>query len=240
MEAPGARPRGALARELGYIPVYLNYNSGLHISTNGLEFATLLERLVSAWPVPLEQLAIVGHSMGGLVARSACDAAEAAGHRWPRKLHKLVSLGSPHQGAPLERGGNWVDVLLGVSRYSAPLARLGKIRSAGITDMRFGSLRDEDWRGRDRFAHTGDTRRPLMLPQGVDCYAIAATTATKSADELPGDGLVQVDSALGLHPSPARALNFPEGHRWIAFGTGHLDLLSSAEVYATLRSWLLT
>ena len=117
----------ALARDLGFTPVYLHYNSGLHISSNGREFAALLERLVAAWPTPLDELVIVAHSMGGLVARSACHVGETAAHAWRSKLRKLVCLGSPHHGAPLERGGHWVDLFLSASRYSAPLARLGKI-----------------------------------------------------------------------------------------------------------------
>jgi pimeloyl-ACP methyl ester carboxylesterase len=227
----------ALARDLGFTPVYLRYNSGLHISSNGRELAALLESLVSAWPTPMADLTIIGHSMGGLVARSACHFGEAAGHRWRFQLRRLVSLGSPHHGSPLEGGGNWIDLLLGVSRYSAPLARLGKIRSAGVTDMRFGNVLDEDWDGRDRFAH-GDTRGLVRLPEAVDCYAIAGTNAQKPAVKLPGDGLVPVDSALGRHPLPERTLAFPESHQWIAFGVGHLDLLSSQAVYEKVRSWL--
>jgi pimeloyl-ACP methyl ester carboxylesterase len=227
----------ALGRELGFSPVYLHYNSGLHISTNGREFASMLERLIAAWPVPLSELVIVGHSMGGLVARSACHVAEGAGHAWRVKLTKLVCLGSPHHGAPLERGGSLVDRLLGVSRYSAPLAKLGKLRSAGVTDMRFGNVLDEHWEGRDRFAHGGDPRGALALPAGVSCYAIAATTAP-AGGALPGDGLVPVDSALGRHEKPELRLAFPEDHQWIAFGTGHLELLDRPEVFAKLRAWL--
>ena len=142
----------ALARDLGYTPLYLLDNSGLHISSNGRAFATLLEKLVAEWPVPLERLVILGHSMGGLVARSACHHGEAAGHHWRAKLDAMVCLGSPHQGAQLERSGSWLELLLGVSRYSAPLARLGKLRSAGVTDLRFGLVLDQDWEGRQRFA----------------------------------------------------------------------------------------
>jgi hypothetical protein len=229
----------ALARDLGFTPVYLHYNSGLHISTNGRTFAGLLERLVAEWPAPLDELVIVAHSMGGLVSRSACHFAEAAGHAWRRKLRKLVCLGSPHHGAPLERGGHWVDLLLGISRYGAPLARLGKIRSAGVTDLRFGNVLDEHWEGRDRFAHVGDVRRRLKLPEGVQCYAIAATkTPCEAGGKLRSDGLVPVDSALGRHRKAALTLGFPEAHQWIGFGMGHLDLLSRAEVYATTRAWL--
>jgi pimeloyl-ACP methyl ester carboxylesterase len=228
----------ALARDLGYTPVYLLYNSGLHISTNGRAFAALLEELVAEWPAQLDELVIVGHSMGGLVARSACHYAEAAAHHWRPRLDKLVCLGSPHHGATLERGGNWIDLMLGLSRYSAPLARLGKIRSAGVTDMRFGLVLDEHWEGRDRFAHGRDPRRVLKLPEGVECYAIAASTATGPRRKLPGDGLVSVDSALGRHRQPELTLAFPEAHQWIGFGMGHFELLNRAEVYATLRRWL--
>jgi pimeloyl-ACP methyl ester carboxylesterase len=228
----------ALARDLGYTSLYLHYNSGLHISSNGRAFAALLEALVAAWPLPVEEIALVGHSMGGLVARSACHFGELAHHHWRGALRQLICLGSPHHGAALERGGNWIDVLLGVSRYSAPLARLGKIRSAGVTDLRYGNVLDEDWQGRDRFARSQDTRTPLALPEGVDCYAIAASLSVESARRISGDGLVSVDSALGRHARPELALAFPDAHQWIGFGMGHLDLIGRPEVYETLRRWL--
>jgi hypothetical protein len=229
----------ALARELGLTAVYLHYNSGLHVSSNGRAFDALLERLVEAWPVPVGELVLLAHSMGGLVARSACHEAEAGGHAWRRALRALVCVGTPHHGAPLERGGHWLDLLLGVSRYSAPLVRLGAIRSAGVTDLRFGNVLDEHWEGRDRFGHGGDDRTPLPLPEGVSCYAIAGTKALPgAAGRLPGDGLVPVDSALGRHARPELTLAFPPGHQWIAHRTSHVELLGSAEVYATLRGWL--
>ena len=228
----------AMARALRFAPIHLLYNTGLHISTNGRAFAELLERLTAAWPRPIEELVIVAHSMGGLVSRSASRRAEEAGHAWRRKLRALVCLGSPHHGAPLERGGHWVDLLLGVSRYSAPLARLGRIRSAGVTDMRFGYVLDEHWEGRDRFAHARDDRTRLDLPEGVGCYAIAATRAPRGAAGRLGDGLVPVDSALGRHPRPELTLGFPEAHQWVAHGMDHFDLLGRPEVYAKIRSWL--
>lgn len=230
----------ALGRDLGYTPLYLHYNSGLHISTNGRTLAAQLEELVAAWPVPLAGLVLVGHSMGGLVARSACRAGETAHHGWRRKLRALVCLGSPHHGAAFERGGNWIEVLLGLSRYSAPFARLGRLRSAGVTDMRFGNVLDEHWQGHDRFAPRRDTRSALPLPDGVACYAVAATMATQPAARLPGDGMVSVDSALGRHARAELTLAFPEAHQWIGFGMGHLDLLSRPEVYDTIRRWLST
>ena len=157
-------------------------------------------------------------------------------------LDKLVFLGTPHHGAPLERGGNWVDILLGVSAYSAPLARIGKIRSAGITDLRFGNLVDEDWNRRDRFARSGDRRVAVPLPEGVACFAIAATTGKTAGDlsgRLLGDGIVPLASALGRHANPRLALRFDESRQWVAYGTNHLDLLSRTEVYAQIKRWLM-
>jgi len=231
----------ALARDLAYTPVYLHYNSGLHISSNGRALAEQLEALVRIWPVPLTELVLVGHSMGGLVARSACRYGALARHQWRRRLDKLVCLGTPHHGAPLERGGNWVDILLGVSPYSAPLARLGKIRSAGITDLRFGNLVDEDWNTRDRFARSGDRRVAVPLPEGVACFAIAATTTKKTggvSGRVLGDGIVPLASALGRHANPRLALGSDESRQWVAHGTNHLDLLSRSEVYAQIKQWL--
>lgn len=231
----------ALARDFGYTPIYLSYNSGLHISTNGDAFADALERLVAAWPVEIKKFVIVGHSMGGLVTRSACLAGEAAGRAWRKRLDKLVFLGTPHHGAPLERIGSWVDVMLGKTPYASAFARLGKVRCAGVTDLRYGNIVDEDWQGRDRFAREPDTRCAAPLPKNVACYAIAATLAASPGamtDLLLGDGLVPVTSALGRHDDSSRRLDFPDNRQWIARQAGHLDLLSRRDVYERMAEWL--
>jgi len=231
----------ALARDLGYTPVYLHYNTGRHISQNGRELAGQLEALVRAWPVPVERLAIVGHSMGGMVARSAVHYATLAGHRWPALLRKLVFLATPHHGSPLERAGSRFETALATLPYAAPFAKLGRMRSAGITDLRHGSLLDEDWQGRDRFERTADMRGIVPLPARVDCYTVAATRGHRSADlrdRVFGDGLVPLHSALGEHAEPHRALGFPAERRWITYRTSHLDLLHRPEVYARVRDWL--
>jgi pimeloyl-ACP methyl ester carboxylesterase len=234
------RNHGArLAEELGYWPVYLRYNSGRHISQNGREFAGKLEALTAAMPDDVE-LTFLGHSMGGLVARSACHYARQEGMVWPDQLTDLICLGAPHHGSPLERYGNWVDTLLKISPYSAPFARLGRIRSAGVTDLRYGNLLDEDWQGRDRFEKTDDLRRPVPLPDGVDCYAAAAKLADGDSEswDSVGDGLVPVDSALGRHDHPDRTLAFPPDHQAVFDGIGHLDLLDDERVYDQLSAWL--
>ena len=229
----------ALAAAAGYSPVHLHYNSGLHVSANGRAWADQLERLLEAWPVPVREVCILAHSMGGLVARSACHYGAAAGHRWPHHLGRVVFLGTPHHGAPLERGGHWLELLLGASPATAALARLGRARSAGIMDLRYGCLVDEDWAGREGRTGTRDRRRPVPLPAGVRCFAIGATLAARG--ELPGagplgDGLVPLDSALGRHPE--LDLGLPAARTWIARGMGHLDLLDRPEVYAKIREWL--
>ncbi|MGH8042649.1 MAG: hypothetical protein ACREPN_11455 [Rudaea sp.] len=230
-----------LAADAGFTPVYLHYNSGMHISTNGRQFADLIETLLKAWPVPVDELVIVGHSMGGLLARSACRYGELAGHHWPRHLRKIVFLGTPHLGAPLERGGHWIDAVLDASPYTTAFARLGKLRSAGITDLRHASLCDEDWQSCDRSARSQRKPRGLPLPDGVACYAIAASLAAKSGalkERLLGDGLVPLDSALGHDSGGIRDLAIPKSKQWIGHRMNHLDLLDRGQVYAKLRRWL--
>jgi pimeloyl-ACP methyl ester carboxylesterase len=229
----------ALARDLGFTPVYLHYNSGRHVSQNGRDFAALLDELVAHWPVPVDELAIVCHSMGGLVTRSACSMGE--DRAWMAALRQLVFLGTPHHGAPLERGGRLVDTLLSVSPYIAPFARLGKTRSAGITDLRFGNLQDADWQQRDRHAQRRDDRQPTPLPEGVQSFFVAATTsaeATGLRSATVGDGLVPLASALGEHRDPRLALKVPKSHQMVITSANHWDLLNRDDVYQQIRAWL--
>ncbi len=226
-----------LADALGYTPLYLHYNSGLSIADNGRQFARQLETLQQQWPVPIDEIAIIGHSMGGLVARSACRQAERLDHAWLKSLRHLVCMGSPHHGAPLERGGNWIDLVLGATPFAAPLARVGKIRSAGITDLRHGHPLDAH--PHDGLRRGGGAIAPL--PKGVRCYAIAATTGQRRGDlqdRWIGDGLVPVASALGHHPDPKRTLAFAKSRQWIAYETNHLELLSDPAVADRLLRWL--
>ena len=230
-----------LAHALGCSALYLRYNSGLHVSQNGHALALQLEQVLTHWPVPLEEITVVAHSMGGLLIRSALHCARQDGLGWPDRLKNIVFLGTPHHGAPLERAGNWIDVILGSTAYSAPFARLGQLRSAGITDLRYGFALDSDWQGHDRFRRKPDRRAHLALPQDVACYAVAATTRSKRsalADRLVGDGLVPLHSALGQHDDARRNLNFARERQWIAYRTGHLALLTSPAVTQQILRWL--
>lgn len=231
----------ALAKELDKTPIYLHYNSGRHISTNGQDFSELLEELVLNWPVPVEEVVLIGHSMGGLVTRSALHYGQEQQKSWTKHVKKIVFLGTPHHGSPLERVGNYLDVILESIPYSKPFARLGKIRSAGVTDLRYGNLTDEDWNGDDRFKMQADQRRPVPLPKTIACFCIAAVIG-KATDSLVtqalGDRLVTVKSALGQHTNPDKNLDFKKENTWIAHEHNHLDLLNSSEVYSKIKTWL--
>lgn len=225
----------------GWTVVDLHYNSGRHIYENGREAAALIEALCQQWPQPLRELALMGHSMGGLVARSALHHAQHAPLQWPARLHALVFLGTPHHGAPLERGGNRLQSLVGISPYTAPLARLGMLRSAGVTDLRHGYLCETDLGTDDRFALHADTRMPLPLPTGVRSYCVAATLGAApgdTRDRLLGDGLVPLASALGQHSQAERCLLFAPAQQRIYPQTNHWDLLGRSDIGQQLADWL--
>lgn len=217
----------SLATEFGLSLQYLRYNTGLGIAENGEHLANLLQSLVNESRQPVAEINVLAHSMGGLIIRSACAFAAGQGHSWPKRLRRIVFLGTPHHGAPLEKAGSMLDQLLGVSAYSAPFARIGKVRSAGIVDLRSGHLpaRPEDTSVLDNTA----------------CFAIAATRQGRSTGlagpHVVGDGLVTVPSALGHHRDPSKDLDIPPDHQFIVPDTGHFGLLSSQPVYAKLLSW---
>ena len=230
-----------LGAALGACPVYLRYNSGRHVSENGADLSSLLEQLLVRPGNSVDDLTVVAHSMGGLVIRSALHHAARRSLHWPGVLRNIVFLGTPHHGAPLERAGNWVDELLGGTPWTAPFARLGQLRSAGITDLRYGFLADEDWHGHERFRRQPDRRLHLPLPAGIACFAIAASIAAKRsplADRLIGDGLVPLHSALGQHDDPQRTLAFGRSAQSIVWRTHHMELLRHPDVARQMVDWL--
>jgi pimeloyl-ACP methyl ester carboxylesterase len=231
----------SLASTLGHTPVYLHYNSGLHTSLNGRELSAQLEQLVRHWPTPVEELSVVAYSMGGLLTRSAFHYAKEENLQWPSRLKNIVFLGTPHHGTSLEQLGNWLDAFVGSMPFTRPFTRLAQLRSAGITDLRYGHVLDEDWYGHDRFHRRPDSRQMVALPEGVACYTVAASLADKRStlsDRLLGDGLVPLHSALGHHEKAQRKLLFAnESHR-IFYQMNHMELLSSPEVNRQMVQWL--
>jgi len=233
----------ALASDAGFTPIYLHYNSGLDVATNGRALDAELEALLREWPVPVEELAVIGFSMGGLLIRSACECAQRTQHGWLSYLRSIVFIGTPHHGAPLERGGSWIDSVLESSPYTTAFARLGKLRSAGITDLRHGNVSADASDGGEGKARTRTKPPAVPLPAGVDCYAIAASLAKKRgrlSERLLGDGLVPLSSALGIDEDPGRTLGIPPARQWIGYGMSHLALLDRREVYERIRNWLVS
>jgi pimeloyl-ACP methyl ester carboxylesterase len=237
-----------LQQELGYSPVWIRYNTGRRISDNGRDLARLMHELVQAWPVTLREVVLIGHSMGGLVARSALAQArrpDETGYGlddegdWTRLVGATVMLGAPHLGAPLEQS---------VNRLVHRLRRLGEtgwiasaldVRSVGIKDLRFGNLLEADWAEADVNALTS-SRTHLPLHPGPRHFAVLATLGRRHdgrVGELVGDLLVRPSSALGDTGDETR-LAFADDDVHHVARVHHLDLLNHPAVYGQLRSWL--
>jgi pimeloyl-ACP methyl ester carboxylesterase len=218
-----------LARDLGVTPLYVRYNSGRHISENGRSLAALLDAL------PAAEIALVGHSMGGLVARAACH----VGGAWTKRVRHTVSLGSPHTGAPLESAVHYASAALGVAPETRPFSGFLRRRSAGIRDLRSGSLVDEDWQGRDPEAlRAAACAEVPLLPRAAHHFVAATITrdASHPVGRLVGDWLVLQPSASGR--SRARVIGFRAEDGVHVGGMHHLALLNHPQVYEHLCEWL--
>jgi pimeloyl-ACP methyl ester carboxylesterase len=220
-----------LSADLGYTPLYVRYNTGLHISDNGRRLAELLEETVESWPVPVEEIALIGHSMGGLVARSACH----SGGTWTEAVRHVFCLGSPHLGAPLEKAANVAAYALSRLPETRPLAKVMNGRSVGIKDLRFGSCAEEDWCDcdADEFLRDRCTEVPFL-----ECatYYFVGATITRNTGSLVGDLLVRYPSASGS--GRRRRIPFGVDHGMHLGGAHHLQLLNHPAVYDQLVSWL--
>ena len=205
-----------LAAELGFSPLYLRYNTGLAIDDNALRLAAQLAQLVEFAPPHVREIVLVGHSMGGLVARRACEQPTEGDAAWRKRVRTVVCLGSPHLGAPLEKLGHFVASALNLSNVTQPLGRIANARSQGVKDLRHG-LR-------------GQNRR-------VECLALrlVAGSLADEADAVMGvvlgDGLVTTRSA-----SDASLVG--DVQRAELPGLGHMALLNHPRVYALIREWL--
>jgi pimeloyl-ACP methyl ester carboxylesterase len=228
-----------LQRELGHTPVYVRYNSGLHISQNGRCLSELMEELADAWPVDVERIALVGHSMGGLVARSACYRGAEDGAHWASRVGQSVSLGTPHMGAPLEQAVHLLSAGLAALPETRPFANFLRRRSGGIRDLRRGSLVDEDWRDMDPDALRAAACAEVPLLEGAThCFVSATVTRSDRhpLGRLLGDTLVLKPSATGR--SRTRRIPFEEEFGMHLGGAHHFALLNHPAVYAKLRSWV--
>lgn len=232
-----------LRDDLGYAPLYVRYNSGRHVSDNGKQLAELLDEVLGAYPWPIEEIALVGHSMGGLVSRSAAHYGREHGAAWVDRLRHVACIGSPHLGAPLERAFHVLTYAL--SRVDAAGAevpgRLLGLRSAGIKDLRYGYTVDEEWSERDPDALFEDARQNVPLVDGVGYYYLATTISRDPAHpvgQLLGDLLVRLPSAAGVDPEPTRRIPFAGGA--IVPGLDHVQIANHPRVYEALRDLLAT
>jgi pimeloyl-ACP methyl ester carboxylesterase len=217
-----------LADDLPCSPVFVRYNTGRHISDNGRLLVDLLDQLVGSWPVPVTEIVLIGHSMGGLVARSAVHQANAQTLPWRSKVTRLVCLGSPHTGAPLERGAVKAAALLDRFAVLAPLVRLLALRSDGIKDLARGSLHN------NRRAEDGTEGQPVdtTVPADVRQLFVTATLSRSEGSlwgRLVGDLLVTPASA----GDRAQTADF----EWLG-GLHHFDLLRHDAVYDAMLGWL--
>jgi pimeloyl-ACP methyl ester carboxylesterase len=230
-----------LERDLGVTPLYVRYNSGLHVSENGARLARLLDDVVRSWPCEVSELALVGHSMGGLVARSACHLAERDGGEWVPATRKVVYLGTPHLGAPLEKLTNVAAWGLAALPETRPVAKVLNARSAGIKDLRYGSLLDEDWADCDPDALLGDRCGDVRLLETADHHWVCATL-TREPDgplgRLVGDLLVLFSSGSGRGGRRGRRIPLVEENGHHLGGATHFDLLNHPVVDEHLRGWL--
>ncbi len=230
-----------LAAEAGATPVYLRYNTGLHVSANGEQLAALLSDLVAHWPVEVTRLTLVGHSMGGLVIRSSCCHGRRGDEPWVDLVRRVVYLGTPHLGAPLEMAAVAAGVALRKLPETRPLAGALASRSVGIKDLRYGDVRPEDW---------ADVIDPDALrPEPTDCAPLLDTAehyyigATLSRDQdhviarTIGDALVTFPSASGKGARRALPLRAERGRHLGRLH--HLDLLNHPRVWRQLRDWLI-
>lgn len=225
-----------LRAELGFTPVYLRYNTGFHISQNGQSLANLLNDLQRLWPVPVDEIALVGHSMGGLVTRSACHYGLQHEHTWTYTVRHVVCLGSPHLGADLEKGVNVASWALAKLPETRGVARFLNRRSSGVKDLRFGALLDEDWRDCDPDEFLRDRCQEVpFLPDAV-YHFVATSAAPRVVGLLFGDSLVRPKSAAGQGRS--RKIPFESAHGLTLTGLHHFDLLNHPSIYEKLLHWL--
>lgn len=230
---PGLGER--ISQEVGAEVLYLRYNTGRHISENGRALSALLQELVDTHGEDIDQLVLLGHSMGGLVIRSAGHYAPQLGHSWVDKLSTVLLVGVPLKGSFVEQLANLTAFVLARvgNLYTTLGAWILQERSDGIKDLRFGLMVDEDWTDHPLDERLFATKTPVPPLPNVR-YHVIAGTLPKDGDSalsgLFGDGLVRPGSAAGDALFGPDDPDHPCGTVRFFPGRGHLDLLADPEV----------
>jgi pimeloyl-ACP methyl ester carboxylesterase len=214
---PGSYGR-RLSDDEGWSPVFIRANTGVSIAESGVALSALLGRLVEIWPTEVRRIALVGHSMGGLIIRSACAVGSASD--WTDRVSDIVALGTPHLGSPVERSIARGLLLAERVPELAPYRRIFSKRSAAVLEL----------------AHGLPDLPPL---EHVSYHLVAASLSRSERHPLAlsiGDLLVQPRSAFGL-PRQGAPL-FPGANTLHVPRADHFDLLNHDEFYAALRRWL--
>jgi pimeloyl-ACP methyl ester carboxylesterase len=210
----------SLAEE-GWTPVLLRANTGLGLRENGVALAALMQRLTEAWPVEPRRIALVGHSMGGLVMRAAGAVATPAELPWTDLVSDVVTLGTPHLGAPVARGVGHGSRGMSLLPETAAFGRILDWRSVGVHDLVVGLAED-------------------VPPLPHARYRLVSATVTASPrhplGHVVGDLLVRQGSAYGQDARGRRL--FPDADVLHVGRTGHFGLLNHPEVDRALREWL--
>jgi len=229
-----------LQKEFGISPVYLRYNSGRHISDNGKSLDAILQVLCKLSPKKIQEITFVTHSMGGLVTRSACFYGQKNRSNWVSRVKRIFFIGSPHHGAPLEKFGNLVTTILG--KIPNPFTYLTKeainLRSAGIKDLRYGFLVEEDWKGKDLDAFHIHEKTHVPLLKTAKHYIISGTVSENEDSFLStffGDAVVGKESSLGKSGNAKYNLEFSHENIKIIPGVHHIQLMHDPQVYEALR-----
>jgi triacylglycerol lipase len=220
-----------LQREHGFTPFYLRYNSGLSVVKNGEAFARHLSELVEHYPVEIDEVVLVGFSMGGLLMRSAQSYAEAEGHNWLEYLTDCFYLGTPHEGSPVERAGHYASWVLRRTpkEYISHWADWADFRSRGIQDLRHGLVHHKlDFYPGCRHSFISGS---IKSDSAVESASSSGRVMSRMLNRMLGDSLVQTSSA---YPETAP----PESRFAHLDGVRHVPLATSNRVYQQLESWI--
>ena len=216
-----------LQADAGYTPFSVRYNTGLPVAQSGQDLARLLRALAEAYPLPIDEVVLIGHSMGGLVIRAACHVGDEGRDRWVDLVKRIFYIATPHDGADLARLAH--GATLALSALPNPIARLVgnvlDVRSRGVKDLRTGgSIASEGESGSTALANIpwlASATHTLLVGTLMD-------NPRNLVSRTLGDGLVRIPAACpDGAAAPADVTVFP--------GLHHLQLAHDPAVYDVIR-----